>query len=88
MKSLNLRGIVLECFSHLNGQLTSWRQSQYLNVLTLRIYVGKQRQGECRRLPGARRCMSEDIPTVYQVRYRLALNRRRRFVADIVQHFY
>ena len=37
MKSLNVRRVMLKRFSHLNCQLTSWRQRQNLDVLVLHV---------------------------------------------------
>ena len=88
MKSFDVRRVMLKRFGHLDSQLASRRERQYLDVLVLHVDAGQQRQGKSGCLAGARGCMPENVPATQQQRYRLALDRRRCFIADLIQHSY
>ena len=56
---------MLKRFGHLNGQFTSGRQCQNLDVLVLHVDVGQQRQGECCCLAGARGRMPQNVLAIH-----------------------
>ncbi len=65
MESFYVGRIMLKRFGHLNGQFTSGRQCQNLDVLVLHVDVGQQRQGECCCLAGARGRMPQNVLAIH-----------------------
>ena len=85
-KTGDVRGIALERFRHLDGQLARRRQHQRLRLALAQIEPVEDRQGERGGLAGAGLRLAEHVLAGQQMRDRRRLDGRWRLVADIGKH--
>ena len=88
VESLDVFRVALECLGHLDREFARRCERHYLDVLALHIESREQWQGKSRGLAGTGWCMAEQIVPVQQVRYRLRLDGRGRFIANLVKRLY
>ena len=74
--------VLLEGLGHLDGELARRHQHQGLRLAPRDIDAGEDRQRERRGLAGAGLRLTDEVATLEQRRDGLALDGRRRFVAD------
>ena len=87
VKAFEVRRVALKCFGNLNRQLARRHEHQRLRRLLLQVDARKDRQGEGGSLAGAGLRLADHVAPGEQVRDGCRLDRRRRFVADLIERF-
>ena len=82
-----MRGVALVSLSYLDGELPRWAERHNLDVLVLHIEAREQWQSKSSRFACSGRRMPEQVQPLHKVWNRLRLDRRRRFVANLVQRY-
>jgi hypothetical protein len=85
VEARHLRGIFLEGFGHLDGELARGREDQGLGFAQLDIDFREDGQRECGRLAGARLRLAEQVGATQDHRDGLRLDGRGCFVAHVVE---
>jgi hypothetical protein len=87
VKAFEVCGVTLKCFGNLDRQLASRHEHQRLRRLLLQLDARKDRQGESGGLAGAGLRLADYVGPGKHVRDGRRLDRRRRFVADLIERF-
>ena len=84
VEARHLRGVFLECFGHLDGELARGREDQRLRGAQLHVDLREDGQRERRRLAGAGLRLAEQVGATEDDRDGLRLDGRGRLVAHVV----